>query len=160
MKNTSSGHLLGLLAFMFFTKVMMHINDFGTKDVRVRRKMTIHHHNTESRFQDQNPYGGTPGAQQRLHWKNVREINGFKNREMIILIHSTWAGNGKYYRDRVIPSIRTWMRLTSHAFVMIEDNANARLAFRNCPMLEDDNFTSFKCPQEPTVILSRVCDEE
>ena len=92
-----------------------------------------------------------------LSWVSIRKINGLKNSEVAFLVISSWVNNGQLYRDRIIPAARTWMRLALHVFVVIEDTADARLAFRNCPMNGDDNVTSFSCAHEPTVILSRSC---
>lgn len=95
----------------------------------------------------------------RTHTKLVHSVNGLKNNEVAFLIHSTWAKEGQYFRNRVYPAIRTWMTLSTKVYVLIEDHPGARLAFRNCPYIENENFTSFRCQHEPTVIMSRVCGE-
>ena len=95
-----------------------------------------------------------------LSAQGLREVNGLRNSDVVFLIISTWARNGYYYRTRIIPAARTWMRLLAHVFVIIEDTVDARLAFRNCPMLEAHNLTSFHCRHEPVVILSRQCDSK
>lgn len=155
MKTTATILSVGLLVIAVVTIIFNKnlVNIFFHSRYFHRKLMSYHHH-SESRSQEH------IASHSSLNWKSLREVNGLKNKEVAILVHSTWADNGRYFRERVYPSIRTWMKHVSHVFVIIEDNANARLAFRNCPFLEDDNFTSFKCYLEPTVILSRVCDEE
>jgi hypothetical protein len=93
-----------------------------------------------------------------LTWTGLRTVNGLRNSEVAFLIISTWARNGHYYRTRIIPSARTWMRLAAHVIVVIEDTEDARLAFRSCHSNDFGGITSFHCNHEPTVILSRVCD--
>lgn len=60
-------------------------------------------------------------------------------------------------RSRIIPSARTWMRYFTNVFVVIDDTTDIRFAMRHCNALETSEHTSFKCPNEPTYLLTRKC---
>lgn len=92
-------------------------------------------------------------------WKSLYQFNGLKNKEIAYLVISSWVGNGRFYRSRIVSAARTWMRLTANAFVIVEDTLDSRMAFRNCPMQihNNHNLTSFHCRNEPVFILTRTC---
>lgn len=84
----------------------------------------------------------------------LRENDKLNSNEVVMLVISA----GKYLRSRVIPAIRTWMRLFPTVFVLLEDSPNIRFQMRFCIQKDyDDIMTSFKCHGEPTYLLTRQC---
>jgi hypothetical protein len=57
-----------------------------------------------------------------------------KNEEVIMIVSSTFVENGKYMRDRIIPSSRTWMKLLKNVYVIVEGNLLLEY-------IADDSFT-------------------
>lgn len=52
--------------------------------------------------------------------QKLKEVKGLLPENVIVMIASTGNNNGKYFRDRIIPSARTWMRYLPHVFVIVE----------------------------------------
>lgn len=77
--------------------------------------------------------------------------------EVIMLVTST----NEYFRHRVIPATRTWMKQFVHVFVIFEDTLDIRFQLRFCNHKDYDDFvTAFKCDNEPIYILSRQCTSD
>ena len=97
-----------------------------------------------------------------LSWHVLKPYHLVLPSQVAFLIISSVHQNGRFYRERIIPSARTWMRLAPHVFVVVEDTVDARLALRHCHSVSMDrhNMTSFRCPREPTVILTRLCSSK
>jgi hypothetical protein len=95
-----------------------------------------------------------------LSWMNYYEVDGLINQDIVMIITSTATSDGKYLRQRVIQSARTWVRLLKNVFVVMEDSVESRFYFRNCQMIDYSSFTTFKCPHEPYYILTRNCTNE
>lgn len=93
------------------------------------------------------------------HWRDdiqgfIHQTDGLLNQDVVMIITSTIG----YMRQRIIPSIRTWMRLFMHVFIVLEDTADIRLQMRFCKQKDYDDFvTTFKCDHEPLYILARQC---
>ena len=84
-------------------------------------------------------------------------VNGLNNSDVSFLIISSWFENGRLFRERTIPAMRTWMRMAANVFIIIEDTVDARLAFRHCHYSEYTGMTAFHCHNEPIVLMTRVC---
>jgi hypothetical protein len=65
------------------------------------------------------------------NWTSLREVNGLLNEDIVMIVASTGQDSGAFFRDRIIPSTRTWMLLLKHVFVVIEDTNEARFNFRH-----------------------------
>lgn len=141
--------------FLLYCSLFIFAQNFLQKHAKIlidaKRNKNHNYHNRKT-------FKGDP--LEGLNWKDIRIINGFDNADVAVLVMSSWGKGGTYYHNRVIPASRTWMRLLAHVFVIIEDNPLARLEFRHCDERSDHNFTSFKCPHEPTVVLASRCTEE
>mmetsp|Transcript_24725 Transcript_24725/g.36449 ORF Transcript_24725/g.36449 Transcript_24725/m.36449 type:complete len:210 (-) Transcript_24725:866-1495(-) len=73
-------------------------------------------------------------------------------------ITSTAVDESIYVRSRIIPASKTWMKHSPHIYVIVEDTHAFRFSVRHCTKHERSNHTVFKCPDEPTYLLSRVCN--
>lgn len=93
-------------------------------------------------------------------WKLLETVDGFKNEDMAIVVMSTTTNHEAYFRDRIIPSTRTWMKFFANVFIIVEDNFHTRLLMRQCNVAEYDHFTAFQCPHEATYVLTRQCSNE
>lgn len=93
-------------------------------------------------------------------WELLKEVDGLLNDDVVMVVASTGNKELKYFRDRVIPSSRTWLRFFKNAFVIEEDTPTIRFLMRHCVIHEYTNFTTFSCPHEPTYILTRVCSAQ
>lgn len=97
-------------------------------------------------------------------WKDFEYIDGLHNEEIVFFTFSTGKRDGLFLRDRILPSMRTWMKLLVNVFVMMEDSAQIRLMMRHCHREEiimnatKTDFTTYKCPNEPTYVLARKCN--
>lgn len=89
----------------------------------------------------------------------MQKVNGLHNSDVTFLIISSWFENGRLFRERVIPAMRTWMRLAANVFIILEDTVDARLAFRHCHHNQHDSITAFHCPNEPIILMSRICTD-
>ncbi len=47
-------------------------------------------------------------------------VEGLNIDEIVIVISSTGKKEGQWFKDRILPSARTWMRLLPHVFVILE----------------------------------------
>lgn len=48
-------------------------------------------------------------------------VNGLHNSDVTFLIISSWVGkNGRLFRERVIPGIRTWMRMATNVLLLLK----------------------------------------
>lgn len=95
-----------------------------------------------------------------LSWMTYYEVNGLKNQDIVIIITSTAVGDGRYLRQRIIQSARTWAKLLANVFVVLEDSTESRFYFRHCHLMDFPSFTTFKCPHEPYYVLTRNCTNE
>ena len=101
--------------------------------------------------------GGISDPLEGLTAINMPVVNGLNNSDVSFLIISSWFENGRLFRERTIPAMRTWMRMAANVFVIIEDTVDARLAFRHCHYNEHIGMTAFHCHNEPIVLMTRVC---
>eukprot|EP01035_Chromulina_nebulosa_P022082 gene22082-28589_t len=93
--------------------------------------------------------------QQRKY--RLEKIDGLANADVSVVITSTENVEKIYLRSRIIPSARTWMRYFTNVFVVIDDTTDIRFAMRHCNTIETSEHTAFKCPNEPTYLLTRKC---
>lgn len=90
-------------------------------------------------------------------WMLLREINGLRNEDIVMVVASTGKNHGAYFRDRIVPSSRTWMKLLANVFIVIEDTHEVRFNLRHCIAKEYKSYTTLTCPHEATYLLSRNC---
>lgn len=82
--------------------------------------------------------------------------NNLSNSQVVISITTSF----KLYRNRIIPSMRTWMKFFPKVFIVLEDTRSTRIENRHCRFFEHDEVTSVKCPKEPMYILTRNCSDD
>ncbi len=51
-------------------------------------------------------------------------VEGLNIDEIVIVISSTGKKEGQWFKDRILPSARTWMRLLPHVFVILEGKSS------------------------------------
>lgn len=92
-----------------------------------------------------------------LRRSHMYSMEGLLNEEVVFLVTSSGREGGKYLRNRIIPSSRTWMKLLRNVFVVIEDSEESRFSLRHCRFLNHEVLPSFSCPNEPTIVLTTRC---
>ena len=98
---------------------------------------------------------------QTVSWKQYENVNGLWNRDVVMVVTTTVHFGGRYLRERILPSLRTWMRLFMNVFIIIEDTADTRFYFRHCQLIDYETSSTFQCPHENVVyVMTRQCTED
>eukprot|EP01038_Epipyxis_sp_PR26KG_P017086 gene17086-23505_t len=93
-------------------------------------------------------------------WKVLETVDGLANKDVVMVVTSTGKDNMYNLRERIIPSLRTWMRFFSNVIIVLEDTVMLRYTFRNCKIRELIEMTSFECENEATYLLARKCNDD
>ena len=121
-----------LLLFFFLSKLLNSFDSSpATTSIRVAGPAIIQHVDTEKPLIDHSekpllasiaelPTTLNAKLKSTKMGKTLDTVKGLSTDNVVMMIASTGTSNGKYFRDRIIPSARTWMRFLKHVFVIIE----------------------------------------